>query len=92
MCMFLVSVCGMRILALYMLYMYMYDMLSKSMVDVWCVYSKCVVCGEHMHLICVVFIGVVHLNGVCGVCDVSDIRVVHVVCVCVCVSMCHVVW
>lgn len=48
-CMFLVNVCSMRIVAPCILYVYMYDMLSESVVDVWCVYSKCAVCGEHMH-------------------------------------------
>ena len=89
-CMFLVSVGILRIGALCMLYVYMYCILDKRVLDVWCVCDKCVVCGEHMHLICVVFIGVVHLNWVCGVCDVGDICVAHVWCVCV--SMCHVVW
>lgn len=85
-CMFLVSVGILRIGTLCMLYVYMYCILDKRVLDVWCVCDKCVVCGEHMHLICVVFIGVVHLNGVCGVCDVGDICVVHVWCVCVNVS------
>lgn len=30
------------------------------------------------------FIGMVHLNGVCGICDVGVVCAAHVCCVCVC--------
>ena len=57
-------------------------MCGLSVMNVWCVGSIYRESG--------VFVGVVHLNGMCGVCDVGVI-VWCMCCVCVCVfgSMCH---
>lgn len=46
--MFLVNVDFMRIGALCVLHVYMYCVLGKCVLDVWCVCDKCVVCEEHM--------------------------------------------